>query len=45
MTTYDIATGWPTGFARSDERENAPKNWVGERGQAGLLPPKGFRFG
>jgi topoisomerase-4 subunit A len=45
IRTFDLAKGWPTGFARSDERENAPKNWVGERGQAGLLPPKGFRFG
>jgi topoisomerase-4 subunit A len=45
MQTFNLAKGWPTGFARSDERENAPKNWVGERGQAGLLPPKGFRFG
>ncbi len=45
MQTFTLAKGWPTGFARSDERENAPKNWVGERGQAGLLPPKGFRFG
>jgi topoisomerase-4 subunit A len=44
MRTFDIAKGWPVGFARSDERENAPKHWVGERGQAGLLPPKGFRF-
>jgi topoisomerase IV subunit A len=45
IRTFELAKGWPTGFARSDERENAPKNWVGERGQAGLLPPKGFRFG
>jgi topoisomerase-4 subunit A len=45
IRTFDLAKGWPTGFARSDERENAPKNWIGERGQAGLLPPKGFRFG
>jgi len=44
IRTFDIAKGWPIGFARSDERENAPKNWLGERGQAGLLPPKGFRF-
>jgi hypothetical protein len=40
-----LAKGWPTGFARSDERENAPKHWLGKRAQAGLLPPKGFRFG
>jgi topoisomerase-4 subunit A len=45
IRTFAIAKGWPMGFARSDERENAPKNWLGKRAQAGLLPPKGFRFG
>ena len=45
IRTFTMAKGWPMGFARSDERENAPKNWLGKRAQAGLLPPKGFRFG
>jgi topoisomerase-4 subunit A len=45
IRTFALAKGWPTGFARSDERENAPKHWLGKRAQAGLLPPKGFRFG
>ena len=44
IRTFTIAKGWPVGFANSDARENAPKHWVGARSQAGLLPPKGFRF-
>ncbi|MFN8757347.1 MAG: DNA topoisomerase IV subunit A [Tagaea sp.] len=44
IRTFDIAKGWPIGFANSDARENAPKHWVGARAQAGSLPPKGFRF-
>jgi topoisomerase IV subunit A len=44
IRTFNIESGWPVGFKDSDRRENAPKNWVGARGQAGLLPPKGFRF-
>jgi topoisomerase-4 subunit A len=44
IRTFDLAKGWPMGFANSDARENAPKHWIGARGQAGLLPPKGFRF-
>jgi topoisomerase-4 subunit A len=44
VRTFNIANGWPIGFKDSDKKENAPKNWLGARGQAGLLPPKGFRF-
>jgi topoisomerase-4 subunit A len=44
IRTFNLADGWPVGFKDSDRKENAPKNWVGARGQAGLLPPKGFRF-
>jgi topoisomerase IV subunit A len=45
VRTFTLAAGWPVGFKDSDKKENAPKNWMGARGQAGLLPPKGFRFG
>ena len=44
VRTFTIGQGWPVGFRDSDKKENAPKNWLGARGQAGLLPPKGFRF-
>jgi topoisomerase-4 subunit A len=44
IKTFNIASGWPVGFKDSDRKENAPQNWIGARGQAGLLPPKGFRF-
>ena len=44
VRTFNIAAGWPVGFKDSDKKENAPQNWLGARGQAGLLPPKGFRF-
>ena len=44
VRTFAIEQGWPVGFRDSDKKENAPKNWLGARGQAGLLPPKGFRF-
>ena len=44
VRTFDIANGWPIGFPNSDKKENAPANWLGTRGQAGLLPPKGFRL-
>jgi topoisomerase-4 subunit A len=44
VRTFNIAAGWPVGFKDSDKKENAPQNWLGVRGQAGLLPPKGFRF-
>jgi len=44
VRTFDIANGWPIGFRDSDKRDNAPQNWLGARGQAGLLPPKGFRL-
>ncbi len=45
VRTFTLSAGWPVGFKDSDKKENAPKNWMGVRGQAGLLPPKGFRFG
>jgi topoisomerase-4 subunit A len=44
VRTFALEQGWPVGFRDSDKKENAPKNWLGARGQAGLLPPKGFRF-
>jgi topoisomerase-4 subunit A len=44
VRTFALDQGWPVGFRDSDKKENAPKNWLGARGQAGLLPPKGFRF-
>ena len=44
VRTFDIANGWPIGFRDSDKKDNAPQNWLGARGQAGLLPPKGFRL-
>ncbi len=44
VRTFDIANGWPIGFRDSDKKDNAPQNWLGTRGQAGLLPPKGFRL-
>jgi len=44
VRTFTLANGWPVGFKDSDKKENVPKNWLGARGQAGLLPPKGFRF-
>jgi len=44
VRTFTLEQGWPVGFKDSDKKENAPKNWLGTRGQAGLLPPKGFRF-
>jgi topoisomerase-4 subunit A len=44
IKTFNLASGWPVGFKDSDRKENAPQNWIGARGQAGLLPPKGFRF-
>ncbi len=44
VRTFTFENGWPVGFKDSDKKENAPKNWLGERGQAGLLPPKGFRL-
>jgi topoisomerase-4 subunit A len=44
IRTFNIAQGWPVGFKDSDKKDNAPQNWLGARGQAGLLPPKGFRF-
>jgi len=44
VRTFTLDHGWPVGFRDSDKKENAPKNWLGARGQAGLLPPKGFRF-
>ena len=45
LRTFNIAGGWPIGFKDSDKKDNAPANWLGSRGQAGLLPPKGFRLG
>ena len=44
VRTFNIEAGWPIGFKDSDKKDNAPANWVGARGQAGLLPPKGFRM-
>ena len=44
IRTFNLASGWPIGFKDSDRKDNAPQNWMGARGQAGLLPPKGFRF-
>jgi topoisomerase-4 subunit A len=44
VRTFSIEGGWPIGFKDSDRKENAPKNWLGSRGQAGLLPPKGLRL-
>jgi topoisomerase IV subunit A len=44
IRTFNLASGWPVGFKDSDRKDNAPQNWMGARGQAGLLPPKGFRF-
>jgi topoisomerase-4 subunit A len=44
IRTFNIAGGWPIGFKDSDKKDNAPQNWLGARGQAGLLPPKGFRL-
>jgi topoisomerase-4 subunit A len=44
VRTFTLANGWPIGFKDSDKKDNAPQNWLGARGQAGLLPPKGFRL-
>src|SRR5258708_2300122 len=44
IRVFNIGGGWPVGFKDSDKKDNAPANWVGTRGQAGLLPPKGFRL-
>jgi topoisomerase-4 subunit A len=44
IRTFNLASGWPVGFKDSDRKDNGPQNWMGARGQAGLLPPKGFRF-
>ena len=44
LRTFTFEGGWPIGFKDSDKKDNAPANWLGARGQAGLLPPKGFRL-
>jgi topoisomerase-4 subunit A len=44
VRTFNIAAGWPIGFKDSERKDNAPSNWLGTRGQAGLLPPKGLRL-
>jgi topoisomerase-4 subunit A len=44
LRTFNIEAGWPIGFKDSDRKDNAPSHWLGSRGQAGLLPPKGFRL-